>query len=107
MVGFDVNGAEEGDKVGSNEGRSWRELTRISDAGIEILAPYFEGNTTFKGICLEHNKGITDKSTPLLMKILESSYIVRMNVYETLITQQNTIALSLASNIFKYMKVIK
>ncbi len=32
----------------------------ISDAGVEILAPYLDGNTTFKGLYFYSNKGITD-----------------------------------------------
>ena len=64
---------------------------KISDTGIEILASYLDGNTTFKGLYLNGNKGITDKSIPLLMKMIESSYIERMDLYNTLITQKNII----------------
>ena len=77
---------------------------KISDAGIEILAPYLDGNTTFKELDLNYNKGITDKSIPLLLKMIESSHIENMDIRGTSITQENIIdiCISLAWNTFKY-----
>ncbi len=77
---------------------------KISDAGIKILAPYLDGNTTFKRLDLSGNKGITDKSTPLLLKIIESSHIENMDINYTSITQENIVDVyvSLACNTFKY-----
>ncbi len=77
---------------------------KISDAGIEILAPYLDGNTTFKQLFMHGNKGITDKSTPLLLKIIESSHIENMDINYTSITQENIVDVyvSLACNTFKY-----
>ena len=76
----------------------------ISDAGIEILVPYLDDNTTFKELSLDGNKGITDKSIPLLLKMIESSHIEDMGIAKTSITQDNSIDIyiSLAINIFKY-----
>ena len=89
------NKSVEGIELGNN---------KISDAGIEILVPYLDGNTTFKQLNLNGNKGITDKSIPLLLKMIESSHIERMDLYDTSITQENIIdvCIPLASNIFKY-----
>ncbi len=76
----------------------------ISDAGIEIFAPYLDGNTTFKSLYLKVNEGITDKSIPLLLKMIESSHIENLSVYATSITQKNMINIYvfLATNIIKY-----
>ncbi len=77
---------------------------KISDTGIEILVPYLNGNTTFKRLYLYENKGITDKSIPLLLKMIESSHIENMDIKLTSITQKNIIdvCVSLACNVFKY-----
>ncbi len=77
---------------------------KISDAGIEIFAPYLDGNTTFKRLPIDYNKGITDKSIPLLVKMVESSHVERMGVNFTSITQESIINVyvPLACNVFKY-----
>ncbi len=76
----------------------------ISDTGIEIFAPYLDGNTTFKRLNLYGNKGITDKSYPLLVKMIESSHIEDMIINNTSITKKNIIDVRILSisNIFKY-----
>ncbi len=76
----------------------------ISDAGIEILAPYLDGNTTFKTLNLSENEGITDKSIPFLVRMIESSHIEDINIDDTSIAQENIIDVyvSLACNIIKY-----
>ena len=76
----------------------------ISDTGIEIFVPYLNDNITFKGFFIESNKGITDKSIPLLVKMIESSHIEGMGIYDTSITQENIVdvCVSLACNTFKY-----
>lgn len=76
--------------------------TSISDAGIEILAPYFDGNTLFRQLHLSRNKGITDKSFPLLMKMIESSCIEYIGIVDTSITQKNIIYTLSACNAIKY-----
>ncbi len=80
----------------------WLGENNISDVGIEILAPYLDGNTTFKGFYLNFNKGITDKSIPFLVKMIESSHIVDMGINNTSITQINTLAMPLACNTFNH-----
>ena len=82
----------------------WFNFNNIPDAGIEILASYLDDNTTFKRLYLSGNKGITDKSYPLLLKMIESSHIEDMDVDNTSIAQKNIIDvyLLLACNTFKY-----
>ena len=75
--------------------------TSISDAGIEILAPYLDGNTTFKGLQFTGNKGITVKSIPSLMKMIESSCIEDISIERTSITQNDIFHASLACNRIK------
>ncbi len=74
----------------------------ISDAGIEIFAPYLDGNTTFECLYLNNNKGITDKSISLLVKMIESSHIKNMGIIDTSITQKNIVYTLLACNRIKY-----
>ena len=83
---------------------TWLDNTNISDAGIEILTPYLDDNTTFKELYLSDNKGITDKSISLLVKMIESSHIEDIDVSGTSITQDNigNVCIPLACNIFKY-----
>ncbi len=82
----------------------WLNNNNISDKGIEILAPHLDGNTTIKYLGLYYNEGITDKSIPFLLKMIESSHIEDIGLHETSITQDNIIdvCIPLANNIFKY-----
>ncbi len=82
----------------------WLSNTKISDAGIEILAPYLDGNTTFKRLNFCENERITNKSILLLLKMIESSHIEKMGIRGTSITQTNIIDVyvSLACNTFKF-----
>ncbi len=77
---------------------------KISDKSIEILAPYLDGNITFKRLDWSGDRRITDKSIPFLVKMIESSHIEDMDVDNTSITQENSIDvwISLACNTFKY-----
>ena len=77
---------------------------KISDAGIEILAPYLDGNTTFKELSFNWNKGITDKSIPYFVNMIESSHIVDMDISGASITQKNIIdvCVPLTINRIKY-----
>lgn len=77
---------------------SWNPVT---DTGVEILAPYLYDNTTFKQLNLFGNKGITDKSIPMLIKIIESSHIEYIYIKRTSITQWNVLVIPLAYNVLK------
>lgn len=76
--------------------------TQVSDTGIEILVPYFEGNSTVKRFYIDINQGLTDKSIPLLLKIIELSHIEDIGTRGTRITKYSDILVSLASNRIKY-----
>jgi len=74
---------------------------KITDKGIEILLPYLIGNTTFKIFDFLWNKGITDKSIPLLIEIIQKSNIQDINIDETSITNKSILVVPLIKNIFK------
>ncbi len=82
-----------GEYIKSNESIEviWLSSNKMSDAGIKIFAPYLDGNTTFKELNLNNNKTIADASVPLLLKMIESSHIVNMDISSTSITQENII----------------
>ena len=60
----------------------------ITDKGIEILLPYLIGNITIKYLNISYNKGITDKSVPLLIDIIQKSNIENMDINKTLISYE-------------------
>lgn len=74
----------------------------ISDTGIEILAPYLDDNITLKHFSFEGNEGVTDKSVPMLLKMIESSHLEALDINETSITQNHDITLLLSFNRIKY-----
>lgn len=76
--------------------------TQISDEGIELLAPYLDGNATLKNLFIENNPKITDKSEPVLVKMIESSYIEDLSIFGTTNVNHSTFILPLASNIIKH-----
>ena len=78
------------------------ERNKITDKGIEILSPYLEGNKTFKKLKLDKNKGITDKSIPFLMKMIETLNIINIDTRETSITDPSIFLLPFIINILKY-----
>ena len=62
--------------------------TKITDKGVEILSEYLIGNITLKELLLHGNKGITDASVPYLVEMINKSCIVRINLYETSISEE-------------------
>lgn len=74
---------------------------KILDAGLEILAMYVEGNTTFKRLDVNDNRGITDKSIPVLAKMIESSHITEIGFTDTSITQRDIFTALFAQNVIK------
>lgn len=75
---------------------------QISDQGIELLVPYFDGNTTFKHLDLQSNRGITDKSVPLFVKLAELSHVEYIDLHSTSISQKKSLITSLAQNAIMY-----
>lgn len=70
----------------------------LTDKGIEVLAPYFDGNTTFKCLHLFGNKGITNNSVPILNNMLETSNIETLSLNDTSVTELDEIYISLLHN---------
>lgn len=73
----------------------------LSDVGIEILAPFLSGNTTFKCLYLAGNRMITNKSVPLLLTMIESTCIEDLNIESTSITMIIIFIDPLARNAFR------
>lgn len=76
--------------------------TAISSIGIEILAPYLDGNTTFKHLSLFNNDKILEQSIPLLVTMIESSAIDTVKVEQNDIDKNHKLAVPLACNAIKY-----
>ncbi len=76
--------------------------TQVSDTGIEILAPYLDGNKTLNRLLFWYNGRITDKSVPMLLKMIESSHIEYIGAFMTSITQNSVLAVALAHNRIRY-----
>lgn len=74
---------------------------RISDKGIEILCPYLESNTMIKFIDIRTNQNITDRSIPMLIKMIEISRIENVETKGTSITSDNIFVPALVNNILK------
>lgn len=73
----------------------------LSDAGIKVIAPYLEGNTTLRFFLLNGNPGITNEILPVLSHIVKSSNIEAIDITQTLVTRTNALEASLACNAFK------
>lgn len=80
----------------------WLFNNNISDTGIEILAPFFNGNATLRILDLNSNKKITDKSIPFLVKIIETSHVENIEIKNTEITHRNSLLWPLIFNRLKY-----
>lgn len=72
--------------------------TRISDTGIEMLLPYLDGNKTLKKLYLSSNLNITNRSMPLLAKMVETSRIDYLAIEFTSIDKIFGIAVPLGYN---------
>lgn len=62
---------------------------KVSNNGVTALLPYFEDNTTFKYMSFSGNVEITDKSVPLLMKMVEAFNVEGVGIRSTSITDKN------------------
>lgn len=70
----------------------------ITDEGLSILSQYIIGNRNIRTIGLAGNIGITTKSIPLLIHMIEQSDVEDVNVNGASIKQVNALALPLARN---------
>ncbi len=75
---------------------------KITDRGIETLSKCMAGNTMLKELYLGYNEGITNKSIPLLIKLIESTHLEELLVQNSSITQINDFIIPLVHNVFKY-----
>lgn len=75
--------------------------TNVSDEGVKTLTPYLDGNVTLKSLSFYGNTKITDKSIPMLIKMIESSNILDLGIDHTLITQRNATIPPLTCNIVR------
>lgn len=73
----------------------------ISDDGVEMLCKNIKGNTVLKELYLGYNNKITDKSIPMLINLIESTYLERLLVQHSSITQYNIFVLPLVNNAMK------
>jgi len=76
-------------------------INKITDKGIKILHLYLIGNITIKRFDIYNNKGITDKSVPLLKEIIYKSNIEDISIIGTSITDENILVFLLVENILK------
>lgn len=75
--------------------------TQISDTGIKILTPYLESNKTFKRLFIAGNEGITDRSIPFLVKMVETSSLDDIDIDGSSIVEKHIIYISLVCNRIK------
>lgn len=73
----------------------------ISDRCIEVLTPYVINNNKILGLSFYRNKLITNKSIPLLIKIIESTKIDSLCIMETSISQKYVLVPLLLRNQLK------
>lgn len=73
----------------------------ISDKGIKILVPYIIGNKFLHFISFSNNKGITEKSVPHFLNLIEKSNVINIAIHGTSITNKNIFFIPLVKNILK------
>lgn len=71
-----------GEYIQNNENVEVLRLDRnkITDKGAEILSEYLIGNTKLRKLCMAGNLGITDRSVPHLIEMINKSCIATLNV---------------------------
>lgn len=74
---------------------------KISDQGIDIVAPFLASNTTLKSFIISGNTDITDKSIQKLIEITTNSNINEMNISKTSIKDQSALVVPLIVNEMK------
>lgn len=73
----------------------------ITDNGIEILSPFLIGLTSLRSFKLSGNKGITNESIPILINILQNSFIDDLVVQDTSIDRKYMLYVPIAINEIK------
>lgn len=72
---------------------------KISDKGIEELLPFSSNNSILNSLNFSKCKGITNKSIPLLIELIEKSKIKNINILGSGITEKNVLVIPLAKSI--------
>lgn len=72
---------------------------KLSDNGIELLSQYISNKENLRCINLRGNKNITNKSTPILIDMVKSSKIEKLDVSGTQIEDMNALIPFLARNV--------
>lgn len=72
---------------------------RVTDKGVEILSKYLIGNTKLEELSLSFNQGVTDASVPFLIEFAKKSSILRIDYFETSISDEQKGALNNALRI--------
>lgn len=74
---------------------------RISDRGIQAIAPYIFGNESLRQINISYNSEITDQSLPMIKQWIERSRIEYVSISETRITLKNQLVTPMIRNRIK------
>lgn len=69
---------------------------KVSDRGVKMLASSLNGHPSIRCIDLRNNKGISNKSLPTLIKVIESSRISTLHIYGTSVSNVDILAIYLA-----------
>ena len=77
---------------------------KITDKGVEILSHLLDGNESFKTLNLSGNKGVTDQSIEILLKVIEQSHIIDIDIRGTSIEikKQDEFLIQIVLNKFKF-----
>ena len=75
---------------------------KITDKGVEILSHLLDGNESFKILNLSGNKGVTGQSIEILLKVIQQSHIIDIDIRGTLIENQDTFLIPIVLNKFKF-----
>lgn len=74
---------------------------KISDTGIRSLVTFLNGNMALRQLKFDGNKGITDKSIPLLLDIINNTKIEDISVEGTDTNEQISLIVPLVANVLK------
>lgn len=72
---------------------------QITDEGVKILSTFMDSNSCLRTIDLSGNKGVTDESISLLLKIMESSNHLMIRVENTSIGDTSDTITRFATNL--------
>lgn len=61
---------------------------KITDKGIETLCDYLIGNIHLKELHIKENEEITDESYQILVDVAKSTYILKINLWDTSISDE-------------------